>query len=221
VSGSVGKDLQMRTKITLILLASLTAACTYPKVDLPDRGVESVNQPVLAHETFVFDAAAPAGVLGPEELGRLDGWFRSLDLAYGDSIYVDGAYAEGVRAQVGQLAGRYGMMVLPAAPVTAGAIAPGSVRVVVTRTRAEVPDCPNWSRAAQPNFHNRSMSNFGCAVNGNLAAMVANPEDLFHGQEVGATADTITATKAVDMYRATPPSGSKGLQDVSTKQQGQ
>jgi len=218
VSGSVGKDLKMRTKVALLLLASMTGACTYPKTDLADRGVESVNQPVLARETFVFDAAAPAGVLAPEEMGRLDGWFRSLDLGYGDSIYVDGAYAEGVRAQVGQLAGRYGMVVLPAAPVTAGAIAPGSVRVVVSRTRAEVPNCPNWSRPAQPNYHNRSMSNYGCAVNSDLAAMVANPEDLFHGQEVGAPADTITATKAVELYRATPPTGSKGLSDVSTKQ---
>jgi pilus assembly protein CpaD len=218
VSGPVGKDLKMRTKVALILLASLTGACTYPKVDLPDRGVESVNQPVLARETFVFDAAAPAGVLAPEEMGRLDAWFRSLDLAYGDSIYVDGAYAEGVRAQVGQLAGRYGMVVLPAAPVTAGAIAPGSVRVVVTRTRAEVPNCPNWGRPAQPNYHNRSSSNFGCAINSDLAAMVANPEDLFHGQEVGATTDTITATKAIELYRSTAPTGSQGLQDVSTKQ---
>jgi pilus assembly protein CpaD len=64
------------------------------------------------------------------------------------------------------------------------------------------------------------MSNFGCAVNSDLAAMVANPEDLFHGQEVGATADTITATKAVELYRSTAPTGSKGLSDVSTKQQG-
>ena len=212
----------MRTKIATLLLVSITAACSsYPKTDLADRGVESVNQPVLAHETFAFDAAAPAGVLAPEEMGRLDGWFRSLDLAYGDSIYVDGANAEGVRAQVGQLAGRYGMTVLPAAPVTQGAIASGSVRIVVSRTRAEVPNCPNWGRPAQPNFHNRSMSNYGCAVNGDLAAMVANPDDLFHGQEVGGATDTITATKAVALYRSTAPSGSKGLQDVSTKQQGQ
>ena len=208
----------MRTKFALLLLVSATGACTYPKVDLADRGMQSVNQPVLAHETFVFDASAPAGMLAPEEMGRLDGWFKSLDLRYGDSIYVDGAESEGVRAQVGQLAGRYGMMVLPAAPVTAGAIAPGSVRVVVSRTRAEVPNCPNWKVPSQPNYANRSMSNFGCAVNGNLAAMAANPEDLFHGQEVGAAADTITATKAVSLYRSTPPSGSKGLQDVSTKQ---
>jgi pilus assembly protein CpaD len=209
----------MRTKIILLALASATAACSsYPKHDLADRGVESVNQPVLARETFVFDAAAPAGVLAPEEMGRLDGWFQSLGLGYGDSIYVDGAYADGVRAQVAQLAGHYGMMILPAAPVTAGVIGPGSVRVVVSRTRAEVPNCPNWSSPSHPNYHNRSMSNYGCAVNSNLAAMVANPEDLFHGQEVGAAVDTITATKAVELYRSTAPSGSKGLQDISTKQ---
>ena len=210
----------MRTKVALLILVSATGACSsYPKTDLADRGVESVNQPVLAKETFVFDAAAPAGVLAPEEMGRLDSWFHGLDLGYGDSIYVDGSGAEGVRAQVGELAGRYGMMVLPSAPVTAGEIAPGAARIVVTRTRAEVPDCPNWSRASQPNYHNRSMSNYGCAVNSDLAAMVANPEDLFHGREVGATTDTITATKAVSLYRSTAPTGSKGLQDISTKGQ--
>ena len=208
----------MRTKVVLLFLASATAACSYTPHDFADRGVESVNQPVLARETFVFDAAAPAGVLAPEEMGRLDGWFHSLNLAYGDSIYVDGTGSEAARAQVAQLAGRYGMMVLPAAPVTAGAIAPGSVRVVVSRTRAEVPNCPNWSVPSQPNYNNRSMSNYGCSVNSNLAAMVANPEDLFHGQQVGPTADTITATKAVALYRSTAPSGSKGLQDINTKQ---
>ena len=57
----------------------------------------------------------------------------------------------------------------------------GPVRVVVSRTRATVPNCPNWSVPSQPNYNNRSMSNFGCAVNSNLAAMVANPEDLVHG----------------------------------------
>lgn len=212
--------MKMRTKIILLSLASATAACSYTPHDLPDRGVESVHQPVLSRDTFVFDAAAPSGVLPPEEMGRLDAWFRSLGLGYGDSIFVDGDYADGARAQVAQIAGHYGMMVLPAAPVTAGAIPPGTVRVVVTRTRAEVPGCPNWSVPSQPNYNNRSMSNFGCAVNGDLAAMVANPEDLFHGQEVGPAVDTITATKAIELYRTTPPSGSKGLQDVSTKQQG-
>ena len=61
------------------------------------------------------------------------------------------------------------------------------------------------------------MSNFGCAVNSNLAAMVANPEDLSTAAKAAASAMPRTATKAVDLYRTTPPTGNKGLQDVSTE----
>jgi len=61
------------------------------------------------------------------------------------------------------------------------------------------------------------MSNFGCGVNSNLAAMVANPEDLVHGREGKSVGDPLTGTKAVDYYRTTPPTGQKGLQSVSVK----
>jgi pilus assembly protein CpaD len=61
------------------------------------------------------------------------------------------------------------------------------------------------------------MSNYGCAVNSNLAAMIANPEDLVHGREGASVTDTVTAARAIEMYRATPPSGTKGLMDVNPK----
>ena len=56
-------------------------------------------------------------------------WFRGLGLGYGDSIFVDAPYADSARYEVAQIAGTYGMMLQPGAPVTAGAVAPGSVRV--------------------------------------------------------------------------------------------
>ena len=61
------------------------------------------------------------------------------------------------------------------------------------------------------------MSNLGCAVNSNLAAMVANPEDLIHGREGSGVGDTLTSIKAVDAYRKAEPTGNKGLKDISTK----
>jgi pilus assembly protein CpaD len=61
------------------------------------------------------------------------------------------------------------------------------------------------------------MSNFGCGVNSNIAAMIANPEDLIHGREGAGTGDVNAAAKAVIFYRSAPPSGSKGLQSIDTK----
>ena len=199
----------MVRKLIPILLASAVAGCMTPGAPLASRGVESVNQPVLNRSTFTIDVAAPGGMLAPAEAARLDGWFQGLDLGYGDSIYVDGGYADTARSQVAEIAGSYGMMVLPAAPVTVGAVPSDMVRVVVSRTRAEVPNCPNWSVPSQPNFENQSMSNYGCSVNSDLAMQVANPEDLFHGRQGPATVDAITGAKAIQMYRDWPLTGIK------------
>ena len=210
----------MRSKFSLLLIASAAlAGCSYHanQGDLADRGVEPVNVPVVTRADYVFDAAAPGGSLAPAEKARLDAWFRGLGLGYGDAIYVDAAYANSARYEVGQIASNYGMMLEPGAPVTAGPVAPGSVRVIVSRTRAEVLGCPNWSRPSEPDYNNRMSSNFGCGVNSNLAAMVANPEDLVHGREGTGLGNTQTNTKAIILYKTTPPTGSKGLQSVSVK----
>jgi pilus assembly protein CpaD len=209
----------MRSKVILIALASSLAACNTP--DLADKGVAAVNVPVVTSADYVFDAAAPDGALAPGEADRLNGWFEGLGIGYGDAIYVDGGYADAARGQVAAIAGQYGMMVSAGAPVTTGAMQPGTVRVVVSRRRAEVPHCPNWSLPSQPNYDNRNMSNFGCGVNTNIAAMVANPEDLIHGREGLGVGDVNTGAKAVLFYRSAPPSGAQGLKDISTKKDNQ
>ena len=208
----------MRTRIAILVLASASVAgCGYTPHDLADRGVESVNQPVVTGADYVFDAAAPGGSLAPGEAGRLNAWFQGLGIGYGDSIYVDGSDSYVAREQVAALASNYGMAVLAGAPVTSGMVPPGAVRVVVSRRRAIVPNCPNWSRPSSPDYQNRAMSNYGCAVNSDLAAMVANPEDLIHGRDNAGLGDTATGARAVEFYRSTPPTGAKGLQDISTK----
>jgi pilus assembly protein CpaD len=205
----------MRSKVILFALASSLAACNTP--DLPDKGVAAINVPVVTSADYVFDAAAPDGGLAPGELDRLNGWFQGLGVGYGDTIYVDGSYADAARGQVSAVLAQYGMAVSAGAPVTPGMVQPGSVRVIVSRRRAVVPGCPNWSLPSNPNYDNRNMSNFGCGVNSNLAAMIANPEDLVHGREAAGTGDVNAASRAILFYRSTPPSGTKGLQDINTK----
>ena len=207
----------MARKSALIFIAAALTACQHTGEDVPERGVQAVNAPVVTRSDFALDLAAPDGSLPTSEAARLDGWFRSLQLGYGDTIYVDGAYSEAARNDVARVAGQYGMLVTQGSPVTQGTIPPGSVRVVVSRARADVPGCPDWSRPSSPDFENRMMSNFGCAVNSNLATMVANPQDLIHGREGNPYVDADAATRGVNVYYSTQPTGTKGLQDISTK----
>lgn len=212
----------MTNKLSFLLLASAAlAGCQVHRgVDEPARGIVPVNEPVVSRADYVFDAAAPGGSLDPSEAARLDGWFRGLELSYGDVVSVDGVDAPAARADVARVAGRYGMLVSDGAPVTPGVIAPGTVRVVVSRTRADVPGCPNWSKPSNPNFNNELMSNYGCAVNGALAAMVANPNDLISGRDTGGVIDPRTGVRAIESYRSQKPTGEGGLKDISTKSGG-
>lgn len=211
----------MINKLSFLLLASAAlAGCqVHQGIDEPSRGIAAVNEPVVSRADYVFDAAAPSGSLDPSEAARLDGWFRGLELGYGDMVSLDGPDASMARADVARIAGRYGLLVSNGAPVTAGAVPPGAVRVVVSRTRASVPGCPNWSEPSNPNYNNKLMSNYGCAVNANLAAMVANPADLVSGRESVAV-DPATGTRAIQSYRAQRPTGEGGLKDISTTTKG-
>lgn len=201
----------MRSSFAPLLLATALAGCATAQAgrfDQPDRGLAAANVPVLSRSDFAFDAAAPGGMLAAGEAQRLDAWFRGLGLGYGDSVHVEGGgYADGARGEIAQIAGQYGLIVQPGAPVTSGLVGPGNVRVVVSRTTAGVPGCPNWSGISQPNYENRSMSNFGCGVNSNLAAMVANPRDLIQGTAGHSASDGIAGAKAVQMYRDWPLTG--------------
>lgn len=206
-----------RSLALLGVVATLAGCSTANQAQNLARGVESVNVPVVTRADYAFDVAAPDGSLPSAEAGRLDAWFRGLDLGYGDTVYVDGPYAAAARDDVARVAGNYGLMVSAGAPVTVGMVAPGTVRVVVSRARASVPNCPNWSRPGAPSTANEMMSNFGCGVNTNLAAMIANPEDLVHGREGSGVGDNRTAVKALQYYRSAPPTGTTGLKEISTK----
>lgn len=111
-------------KKTLLILAAATSlsGCLHTEANLPARGVEAVNVPVVTKSTYVFDASAPDDSLGATEQARLDGWFAGLQLGYGDSIYVDGPYSDAARRDVARVAGRYGMLVSDGAPMTEGQI---------------------------------------------------------------------------------------------------
>lgn len=197
----------MRTNLAILLLASVAAAPATAK-DEPRRGVESVNVPLVLRSDYVFDASAPDGRLASHEQARLDAWLAGLNLDFGDRVYVSGDAAGSARQDVAQVTGRYGVLLSNGAPVTAGAINPGTVRVIVSRARATMPTCPNWGNGGwNPNYGNLTMPNYGCAVNGNLAAMVADPQDLVHGRGELPGSDGFAGAKAIRMYRDWPLTG--------------
>lgn len=177
-----------------------------------NRGLESVHQPVVDRADYALDLGTTGGRLNPGEEHRLTGWLDGMRVGYGDQIALDdpSGVNGGARRQVGGVLANRGLMLRPDAPITAGPVAPGAVRVVVSRMRATVAGCPDRSRDPSNEFDSNTSSNYGCATNTNLAAMVASPSDLIHGRDGDVTTDPARSAKAINAYRAATLGGGGG-----------
>lgn len=183
----------------------------------PIRGLESVHQPVVERTSYTLDLQTGAGGLPYSEQRKLADWFETMNLRYGDRVAIDDPIGSTTTHEaVATVAARYGLLVSDVAPVTEGFVDPGKARVVVTRSTASVPGCPDWSHRSATNFSNESWSGFGCAVNGNIAAMVADPEHLLHGANGTGETVVMSSSKAISSYRAKAPSGEAGLKSNDT-----
>jgi pilus assembly protein CpaD len=202
-----------RIALGVALVVALSGCGAMPA----NRLLDSVHQPVIEHHQYQIDLVAGPYGLAPGNRDRLDDWFGALGLHYGDRIAIDDPLANPqIREEVKSAAARYDLLISPTAPVTPGFVDAGTVRVIVMRAAASVPHCPDLATRSESNFNNGTSSNYGCAVNGNLAAMVANPDDLLsgaHGQTM-TTADF--ADKAIWMHQAAAPTGQAGVTKNST-----
>lgn len=160
-----------------------------------NQGMESVHQPVVSRTDYVFDANDGAG---PQTSQRIVGWMESLGVGYGNRVSIDDPSGNpSNRVAVASAANRFGLILQDTAPITSGNVAPGMFRVVVSRSKAEVPGCPDWSRSSNGNYNSDAPSNYGCATNANIAAMVANPDDLVNGSHQPSFNDNGRGTAAI------------------------
>ena len=180
----------------------------------------SVHQPVVSHASFTLDlASGPDGLPEPEQQ-RLAGWFTAMQLRYGDHIAIaDPLAMPATRASVGTVAQRFGLLLAdePAPAAGPDTPPPGSVRVVVIRASASVPHCPDWSGNSAANPANATSTNFGCAVNSNLAAMMADPDHLLKGATATGQTRAMSAEKAIASWRAAVPAAPGTAKDTSTR----
>jgi pilus assembly protein CpaD len=184
-----------------------------------NRSLDNVHQPVVEHTNFTFDLTTrPEGGIDPVQQHRLSQWFTAVGLKYGDHVALDDPAQTGAtHAAVETVAAKFGLILDEVGPVTEGAIPAGSARVVISRAFASVPGCPDWSGHSDANYTNATSRNYGCAISSNLAAMVANKEDLIHGQDGTGNTVVLTNTKAIEAYRTKAVTGTQQVKQLSTQ----
>jgi pilus assembly protein CpaD len=207
---------RFKSSAALALVAIATTACgptTNRLTPVSNPSLSSVNQPVVQRTDYVLDVNSSGRGIPATEQQRLGEWFESLQLRYGDRVFLDqaGGYSDPAsRQDVSDVAAQFGLLLTEGAPITAGGVQPGSVRVIVSRTSATVPGCPIWQNP-ELGTSTKTSSNYGCATNSNLAAMIADPNDLVLGQTGSSDGNTTASNKAIKAYRTAVPTGAAGL----------
>lgn len=185
-----------------LLTGSLLAACAGSEPSLR-QGVFSSNVPVVAERVMTYDLSAPSGMLDASQVVALDQWFDSIDARYGDRISLDepdSGISARLRAQVQRVLAEDGLMLADYGQITEAPVPAGTVRVVVARASASVPNCPNYDSIDNVTYSNETSSNYGCATNSAIAAMVADPNDLLSGKSYSGT-DAERNAKAISNQR--------------------
>ncbi|HEX7873506.1 MAG TPA: CpaD family pilus assembly lipoprotein [Sphingobium sp.] len=197
---------------SILAITLVTGSPAHARRSAPtNRGLETARQPVVQRTDYVFDAT-PDGYngLSSTERRRILDWFDAIDLGYGDRVSLSDAGGDagsGVSNAMSDLVAHYGLLLADRAPATVGEAPSGSVRIVVSRASASVPGCPGWSNHAELDLQGGLSYEYGCGVNGNLAAMIANPDDLVQGRESRSALRGATASRAIKAYRDAVPTG--------------
>ena len=90
----------------------------------------------------------------------------------------------------------------------------GHVELGFVSYQASTAPCGDWSQSATYTASNHVMPNFGCAVQHNIAAQVADPRDLMAAQPL-ASGDAARRAVVYDNYRNGKPTGATKTEEQS------
>ncbi len=169
-----------------------------------NRSVESVHQPVVQRTDYTLDIAVSDG-LSEAEAKQVSAWLNGLEPGYSDTISIDASFAvlpQQTAVQLAELVAQYGLKISSPPPVTQGRALPGDVRIILSRQSAQVPGCPDWRRPSYATGAGQTLSNYGCATNGNFAQMIADPSDLLSGRKDKSADPNPTSSNAIKAFSA-------------------
>lgn len=183
-------------------------------------GGSSLKTPAVTVQTVHHDIVfGPDHQILPEQVGALHAFLDRLELGYGTRVTLEDNGADGAPlrwAAVSAVLAEHGAALAQSAPPRRSGMPAGTARLWIERAQATLPVCPDWSDSPLGNMNASTHSNYGCAVNSNLAAMAADPGDLEQGRVYNGPSGADIA-RDQDYQRQRVPSGfNKPLEKAST-----
>lgn len=220
-----------QSTLRLLAVAALvvTGSCattpdTTPGMMMPDG---ASNHPIMVEPSYralKLDWAPSTGGLAPAEEIQFNA-FVSDYLAHGNgAIAVSAPAAMGAQDVVQWFAARINAMGVSREKILVAShdAAPGDLRVEVNYVsyQARTDKCGDWSENLAFTLDNSTPKNFGCAVQQNIAAMVADPRDLLGPRGLGESDGARRATVMGNYEQGKITQADKKKGDASNEQSG-
>jgi pilus assembly protein CpaD len=187
----------------------LIAGCSpNPNPELAGPAPLSVQPPspriqvqLTSSDHDIFFARGAKKLTATQATGIMN-FLEASKIGEGDSVTVEGSGASSLTAaRQAAVVGELKRLGIDAAPGMDTKLAADSVRIHADHAIAAAPPCPNWSKPEADEPNNTPSSNYGCATEANLAAMIANPADLVK-PKASAAADGFVLAHGVELYRS-------------------
>ena len=170
----------------LLVAASALSGCITQDIGFDDSPMPyggSASHPItVAKGPITLEVASTQGTMQPTQINAVIAFTHQAMQAGTSPLTIGRPDGGGASSRVAnEVAGLIAQQGIPAQLVryvTYPAPANAPVRVSYISTHAQTKPCGDWSEDASSTSDNTLMPNHGCAVQANIAAMVANPQSL-------------------------------------------
>jgi pilus assembly protein CpaD len=182
-----------------VIAVTVVGSCAAPVIDehLPPADSD-VNHPITVEPGYQSIKIAYAGDLTPDDAGRFSAFAQDF-LAHGNgAITISAPNGPGSSRAITYFGEQLVALGVPRSRILVGTHDPVGaderVELGFVSYMAHADECGDWSVNVGFTLENTPQPNFGCAVQHNIAAMVADPRDLVTPRPMDASDATRRST---------------------------
>ena len=222
----------METKILFrglcLGVVMMAGSCTAHAPDATHLSLDGAyNHPITVEPNYqslkLYYSPADAGIQ-PADQARFAGFIANYEAHGNGAIAVNAPAGVNSQAMIGFFAQRINDMGVPKDRILVAThdAVQGDMRVEVNYVsyQARTDKCGDWSENLASTLDNSTPKNFGCAVQQNIAAMVADPRDLLGPRTMGESDASRRATVVTNYEQGKITSAEKRKGDLQNEQSG-
>ena len=179
-------------RVAVLAATMLAGSCTNEEARLSVDGAE--NHPIViapSNQSLRLPFSAPEAGLLPEDAARLEAFVDAYMHQGNGAISVSAPQGPDANAALSYFGERLVQMGVPRSRILVGtrdvAGEDRRVEIAFVGYSAHTDACGDWSADLAETHANDTAPNFGCSVQQNIAAMVANPRDVLGPEDMGSS----------------------------------